>query len=150
MHYNSLDHFLTVHQPELTTLMTEAMQVAGGYYAALTPAALHQLAVQDAANAQRMLLAAHLDRQSIQGSTRQLTAQGIPIPDLIRAAQEMELRMLAFGEQQLATQPDLHLELVRRIQHVGASYRSNVTAVQIDETLRRLQDHSPRPRPGAG
>src|SRR5205823_6256991 len=101
---------------------------------------LQAMAAQDATAAHALLLNPHLDHESIQASIRQLGERGIPPTDLIRAAQETESRILALAEEQLADQPDLHLELIHRIQHLGSSYRTNVTAIQIDDTLRRLQE----------
>ena len=48
MHYNSIDHFLTVHEPDIAALIEDAERVTGGHYAAMAPDQLHRTAQSDA------------------------------------------------------------------------------------------------------
>ena len=66
------------------------------------------------------------------------TAPPNDLNDLTRMSNALDRGLVAYVEAELGSQPDLCADLVRRIRHVTASYRSNVTSVKLDSTLNRL------------
>lgn len=139
MHYNSIDHFLTVHEPDIAALIEDAERVTGGHYAAMAPDQLHRTAQSDARELIAGLRAAHVDRTAIQDTARQTDTQGIALDDLTRMSIEIERRFIPYIQAELAEQPEFAADLVRRCRHITAGYRSNVTAVKLDRALGRLK-----------
>jgi hypothetical protein len=139
MHYNSIDHFLTVHEPDIAALIEDAECATGGHYAAMAPEQLHQTAQSDAHQLIEGLRAAHVDRTTIQDNARQTDTQGIALDDLTRMSLEIERRFIAYVQAELAEQPEFAADLARRCRHITAGYRSNVTAVKLDRALGRLK-----------
>jgi hypothetical protein len=143
MHYNSIEHFLTVHAGDLVGLMEEAQQATGGFFARLDPAESRAAAEHEAARARQALLTVQLNVETLQQATRTRTTGGISLADARRLAQEIDTRLRAWAAGQLADQPALRAELERRVAHLLARYRASVTAVQIDDVLQRLPARKP-------
>jgi hypothetical protein len=139
MHYNSIDHFLTVHEPDIAALIEDAERATGGHYAAMPPDQLHRTAQSDAHQMIEGLRATHVNRTTIQDTARQTDTQGIALDDLTRMSLEIERRFVPYVETELAEQREFAADLVRRCRHITAGYRSNVTAVKLDRTLGRLK-----------
>jgi hypothetical protein len=139
MHYNSIDHFLTVHEPDIATLIEDAERVTGGHYSAMAPEQLHQTAQSDAHELIAGLRAAHVDRTTIQETARETETQGIALDDLTRMSLEIERRFIPYVQAELAEQPEFAADLVRRCRHITAGYRSNITTVKLDRALGRLK-----------
>ncbi len=64
---------------------------------------------------------------------------GLDLDDLIRMGRAFEQGFVRLVEQELRDQPDLAIELSRRVRHLGTRFRSNVTGVLVDRTIHRLQ-----------
>lgn len=142
MYYNSLDHFLTIQQPTILTLMLAAQREAGGHYAAMTPAALEQNAAKDGAEFLTHLRRLTLDATIIHGfqtGAQENVAEGVDLSDLIRMDQALERLFCALVAQELRDQADLKADLIRRIHYLTGRFRSSVTGVQVDQTLKRLK-----------
>jgi hypothetical protein len=139
MHYNSIDHFLSTHEPQIIGLMERAQEATGGHYATLSAAdrrADAQAATQRMMDAVRQV---QLDRQVVQETARQRDNAGIALDDLTRLVDQMEARFLAYVQAELSAQPDLAAEILRRLRNVNARFRSNVMAVKLDKTIQQLQ-----------
>jgi hypothetical protein len=139
MHYNSIDHFLTVHEPDIAALIEDAERATGGHYAGMTPDQLRGTAQSDARELIAGLRAAHVAREVVQETARQTETQGIALDDLTRMSLEIERRFIAYVQAELAEQPEFAADLVRRCRHITAGYRSNITAVKLDRALGRLK-----------
>jgi hypothetical protein len=139
MHYNSVEHFLTENEAAFAHIIEEVQRGVGGHYARLTPAELHATAVHDAHLVVQSLMSEHIDRHEVQESARDNDAAGIELDDLIRFSTEMEARLIAYAERDLHDQPNLAAEVATRLRHRAASYRSNVTAVKLEASLKRLK-----------
>ena len=142
MHYNSIDHFLTIQQPAIIALMAAAQREAGGHYAALTPDALEQNAANDGAEFLTNMRRFTLDSTIIQGfqaGAQENVLEGVDLSDLIRMDQAVERRFCELVEQELRDQADLAADLIRRIHHLTGRFRSTLTGVQVDQTLKRLR-----------
>jgi hypothetical protein len=137
--YNSLEHFLREHEPGFVAVMEAAQRATGGHYAAMTPAQLHANAAADVQHLLQSIRQATLDRGAIQKAAEQTGAAGINLDDLTRMSNALDRGLVAYVEAELGSQPELCADLLRRIRHVTASYRSNVTSVKLDSTLKRLQ-----------
>ncbi len=142
MHYNSVDHFLTLQHEAILTLMAAAQREAGGHYAAMTPDALRQNAANDGAefltNIRRLMVDATIIH-GFQASAQENVVEGVDLSDLIRMDQAVERRFCALVEQELHDQADLAADLIRRIHYLTGRFRSSITGVQVDQTLKRLK-----------
>ncbi len=145
MHYNSAEHFLRTQTDAITARLAEGQAAAGGHYARLTPAARQATAAADAHQFIAALLAANLAPDVVQAGARAAGDAGVPIDDLLRMTDETQPRLLAFITAELADQPELGADLVRRIRDVNARFRSNVTAVKLEQAIARLRPRTPRP-----
>ena len=139
MQYNSIDHFLTVQYETLVTIMEAAQQEAGGHYAHYTPAELHRNATNDLREVLASIREIKMDNPAIRASAEQNVTIGIDLTDLIRMGQALEVGLVRFVEQELHNQPELETELSRRIRHLCARFRNNITTVKLDQTLNRLK-----------
>ena len=139
MRYNSVDHFLTTHEPQIIDLMESAQQATGGHYASL-PAVERRADAQAAAR--RMMDAVRqvqLDRRTVQETARQRDRAGIALDDLTRLVDHMETRFIAYVQAELSAQPELAAEILRRLRNANARFRSNIMAVKLDKTIQQLQ-----------
>ena len=139
MHYNSPEHFLQVHIEDISRIMADAQAASSLHYAALDAAGR---ATQARAATARLIAAwnqAHLTADTAQTIARTSEQAGIALDDLQRLIDVLEPRLLTFIEAQLAAQPSVGIELVRRLRHVNTRFRTNITAVQLDKTLARME-----------
>ncbi len=139
MHYNSIDHFLTVQYDTLLTIMEAAQREAGGHYAAYTPDELRRNAGNDLREVLASIREITMDNPAIRAGAQQNVMIGIDLEDLIRMGQALEVGLVRFVEQELHNQPDLETDLSRRIRHLCARFRNNITSVKVDQTLNRLR-----------
>ncbi|HMA35606.1 MAG TPA: hypothetical protein VKY74_14165 [Chloroflexia bacterium] len=138
MHYNSVDHFLTVHAARIPAVLLAAWQQVGGYYATQTPAAQQAQAEGVGQVVLATLRRGAIDQAETQAEMEGLAAQGIPLADIRHGSEGIEAGLRALVAAELADQPDLRQELERRIGHLGARVRARVTTAEMDHTLRRL------------
>ncbi len=142
MHYNSIDHFLTVQEPAIVAVMEAAQRAAGGHYAAYTPDALRHNAASDIAEVLHNIRKLTLDNTTIQGfqaGAQENVAEGVDLNDLIRMDQAFERGFCALVEQELRDQSALAADLTRRIRYLTGRFRSSITGVKVDQTLSRLK-----------
>ena len=141
MYYNSLDQFLTLRTDDLTAIMEGVQMQIGGHYAALTTEQRHANAVNDTLYVIGVWRAAIIDREHTRGIAAEADRAGVDVDDLKRLVDTVHPLFVAFVERELATQPELAVEMIRRMHHSSSTYRSGVTEVKIDKTLRRI--HKP-------
>ncbi len=139
MQYNSIDHFLTVQHEALVTIMEAAQREAGGHYACYTPAELHRNAANDVREIFASIREVKMDNPAIRASAEHNVAIGVDLDDLIRMERAFEQSFLHSMEQELGDQPTLLDELSRRMRHLGARFRNNITGVVVDQTIQRLK-----------
>ncbi len=140
MHYNSIDHFLTVQYDTLLTIMEAAQREAGGHYAAYTAEELHRNAAGDLREVLASVRDLKVDNPALHASARQNMVRGLDLDDLIRMGQAFERGFEVLVEKELQEQWELAAELNRRVRHLGTRFRSNITGVKLDQTIQRLTE----------
>ena len=138
MRYNSLDHFLKEHEAEIAAIIMDVQRRVGGHYARLAPEELQQNAAQDAQYVMQIWRKGLADREAREIATHADRA-GIDLNDLIRLVDEMAVSFAAFFEEELREQPELREDLLRRMRHTSASYRTSIIAVRLDKKLSQFQ-----------
>ena len=139
MRYNSIDHFLTAQHAAIIAVMVAAQQQAGGHYAALTSDALWQNAVQDVQEVVTSIRDLKVDNPAVRASAEENVEIGVDLDDLIRMGLAFEQGFLVLVKQEVQDQEELATELNRRVLRLGARFRTNVTGVKLDQTLKRLK-----------
>ncbi len=139
MRYNSIDHFLTAQHEAIITVMAAAQQQAGGHYAALTPDALWQNAAQDVQEVVTSIRDLKVDNPAVRASAQENMEIGVDLDDLIRMGLAFEQGFQVLVNQEVQDQEELAAELNRRVLRLGARFRTNITGVQLDQTLKRLK-----------
>lgn len=143
MYYTSITHFFAEHEAVIVGLMEVAQAAAGGHYAAMSPAARHENAVKDTHEMIADLRQPHFDVELASESARETEGAGIALDDITRMSLEIEARLLTYLEEHLRAQPELYDPLVSRVRHMNARFRSTITKVKIDATIRRLKNAEP-------
>lgn len=139
MPYNSLDHFLDEHEPHIMRLMEDAQRAVGGRYAAMTGAQLAEAAHSGTQRFMKTLRAGQLDSETAQQIARQMDSSAIAPDDIIAMVNEMEIRFIGYVESVLEGQPELALNLLRRLRHLNSRLRTRLTAAKIDQAIQRFQ-----------
>jgi hypothetical protein len=139
MLYNSPEHFLAAQSANFVEVVAAAQRAAGGHYAAYTPAQLQQNAANDASSIMETMRTEFMDSAAMQAGIRDTYGRGIDLDDLTRMAGFLEEGLVALVDRELQDQPDLAVELTRRIRHFNTRFRSNVTSVKLDITLGRMK-----------
>jgi hypothetical protein len=144
MRYNSIDQFLTLRGDDIKDLMKDAMKAAGGVYATFSAQATDDQAVYGAERVLTALRQGNLDRSLVRASAQEWNSGTIPLADMRRSSQELEPLLRAWANRHLHEQPDLEAELLRRINNMGAGFRSTVTSVQLDDQIARFNVPKPK------
>jgi hypothetical protein len=139
MLYNSLDHFLTVHEPDITKLMENAQRAAGGRYTGMTAIQIAESAHAATQRFVKTLRSGQLDSETAQQIAQQMNTAEIAPDDLIQMVNEMEVCFIAYVEAQLRGQPEMGLDLLRRLRHINSRLRTRITAAKLDQAIGRLQ-----------
>lgn len=139
MRYNSIDHFLTAQHEAIIAVMVTAQQAAGGHYAALTGDALRRNAAQDVQEVITSIREIKVDKPAIRASAEENVDIGVDLDDLIRMGLAFEQGFLVLVKQEVQDQEELADDLNRRVLRLGARFRTNVTGVKVDQTLKRLR-----------
>jgi len=138
MYYNSIEEFLTVHEADLIALMERVQAQVGGHYAAMTVDELHASAVSDMQYAISVWRTPQVIRSEARAIAEQTDQAGVDLDDLTRLVDGLQAALLDFVAGCLAEQSDLAGKLLRQIRHSSNNYRSGVTEVKLDKTLRRI------------
>jgi hypothetical protein len=139
MHYQSLDDFLNKHETAIAGIMERVQREVGGHYTRMTPTQLRTNARDDARYVIGVWRSGQADRSNPPETARQAQEAGINLDDLIRLVDLLLPAYVAYFEKELAAQPDLAADLIRRLRHTSASYRTNIVQAKLDQTLNRIK-----------
>jgi hypothetical protein len=136
---DQLERFLRESQPAVAELLEQAYEEAGGHYAAMASEERRRQANIDVGEYVEALIRGGVDREVVQSASHAVTANGIDINDILRMSNALERLVTLFFQAQLPQQPDVAQELIRRARNVAASFRANLVAARMDDSLRRLR-----------
>ena len=139
MYYNSLDQFLTPRTADLTAIMEGVQTQIGGHYATMIAEQRHTNAINDTQYVITVWRSASIDREQPHAIAAQADQAGVDVDDLKRLVDTVHPLFVAFVQRELAAQPELAAEIIRRMHHSSSNYRSRVTEVKLDKALRRIR-----------
>jgi hypothetical protein len=134
----SVEQFLDRHFAAICAIIEQAAVEAGGHYAAMSPATRRLNAEHDTVEFIHALTEGRADRDAARVNGARPTNTGLIADDLLRLSRATEPRFEAYINQELAGDPALRDELLRRARQVHASFRTSLTGVKIDEVLTHL------------
>ncbi len=140
MYYTSIDHFLGEHADAIRGLLLEAAQEAGGHYTRIPAPQLEAQMDTDVRELIAELCQDRLDRPVVRQNARTTVQLGIDLDDILRMTTALEVRLVPYIEEELRAQPDIAGALAQRFRRIVTSFRSNLTAIKLDETLRRMKN----------
>ncbi len=113
------------------------MHATGGHYAHLPPADFQAKAAHYTQGMINSFRAITLNPQLIQQDNA--AQDPLVLADQQQRTQAMNARLLPFAAEHLAAQPELHLELLRRMNLALDRYRGTITSLQLDAQIEQLQ-----------
>ncbi|HUS17439.1 MAG TPA: hypothetical protein VM536_20780 [Chloroflexia bacterium] len=138
----TLKRWLEDHESAIATLFEQAQREAGGHYAKMTATARRRQAEIDGRELIADLLQGGVDRVVVRETVQAAEARAVASDDIVRLATAMDRLFTSYIEAQLAGQPEMAQELVRRSRNLIASFRASVTAARLDGLLERFKKPS--------
>jgi hypothetical protein len=133
-----IQRFLEGQQPDVAALLEQAYLEAGGHYAEMSAAERQHQARIDSFEFITDVVRGSVDRPAIQAMIGETHSPIMLAEDILRMAIAFEGRFTAFVQATLPHDPLLAEELARRARNLIASFRTNLTAAQVDCLLQQF------------